>query len=90
MHADTSELGTWFCRGLWKHEERFHGGCNYWRQPWAISVADCEIQCTNAGYGDVVKLKDSTATASETEACKLGCRNSGGGKNKDVIILAIY
>ena len=76
-HADTHEVGAWFCRGLWKHYSKFHGGCHYWRKAGAVSIEGCKAQCRESGMSGVVVSLNGARSVTEIESCIDGCAKGG-------------
>ena len=77
-NADTNEVGTWFCRGLWKHKNRFHGGCNYWRKIGHLTINKCNAECDTSGMGGKdVEMQTGRNPVTEIDSCRDGCAKGG-------------
>ena len=87
-NAENHEDGAWFCRGLWKHNDKYHGGCHYWRGPGDLSLDECKKECKTSGLlGQRVFLKNGGHRVTEVQSCKDGC---GIGGMEKVLEMTLY
>ena len=93
-HDVTSEIGAWFCRGLFQHKSDKEGGCNYWKREGTLSLNDCTKECTEAGFGGFGnQITGERVFVTETDMCKAGCTKGGTKEqyiNYSVLKFSIY